>query len=208
MRGSEDNAADVRTPKSSKLTLMKNTFRNSLTALTLGALFSTSVWAATPGPGYVDFGKFTPTAGEQFVQVDINGTLLKLAAAFTQNEDVEISELIKSLQSVRVNVLGLNDDNRVETTTRINEIRANLDAQGWKRVVTVQEKGGDDVAVFIKEASESEIHGLVVSVMSHSGEAVLVNVVGNVGIEQLAKLGDRLNIDPLRKLDLKAPIKS
>ena len=187
---------------------MKNTFRNSLTALTLGALFSTSVWAATPGPGYVDFGKFTPTAGEQFVQVDINGTLLKLAAAFTQNEDVEISELIKSLQSVRVNVLGLNDDNRVETTTRINEIRANLDAQGWKRVVTVQEKGGDDVAVFIKEASESEIHGLVVSVMSHSGEAVLVNVVGNVGIEQLAKLGDRLNIDPLRKLDLKAPIKS
>ena len=121
---------------------------------------------------------------------------------------MEISELIKSLQSVRVNVLGLNDDNRVETTTRINEIRANLDAQGWKRVVTVQEKGGDDVAVFIKEASESEIHGLVVSVMSHSGEAVLVNVVGNVGIEQLAKLGDRLNIDPLRKLDLKAPIKS
>jgi hypothetical protein len=187
---------------------MKNILRHSIAALTLSAIISSSVFAGSSSLGQVDFGKFRPTAGEQFVQVDINGTLLKLAAAFTKNEEPEISELIRNLQSVRVNVLGINDENREETTTRINEIRADLDTQGWTRVVTVLEGKGDDVAVFIRAANDTEIHGIVVSVISHSGEAVLVNIVGNVGIDQIAKIGEKLNIDPLRELNFKRPVKS
>ncbi len=190
------------------LLLMKSIIRQSVAALTVAALITATAAAATPSKGYADFGDLSPAAGEQFVQVDLNGTLLKLAAAFTKNEDANISALISKLESVRVNVLGLSDANRVETTAQIEAIRTSLDAQGWTRVVTVREGKGDDVAVFIKEANDSSIHGLVVSVISDSGEAVLVNIVGDVGVDQLAKLGERLNIDPLRKLELKAAAKS
>jgi len=42
----------------------------------------------------------------------------------------------------------------------------------------------------------------VVSVIGRDGEAVLVNIVGDVQLEQIARIGERLNIDPLRKLNL------
>lgn len=187
---------------------MKTTIRQSIAALTVAGLLASSALAASPSAGYADFGDLKPAAGEQFVQVDINGTLLRLAAAFTKGEEPQIAELIGSLESVRVNVLGLSDENRTETTDQIQAIRADLDQQGWTRVVTVRESKGDDVAIFIKEAGETAIHGVVISVISHSGEAVLVNIVGDVPIDQLAELGEHLNIDPLRDLDFGNPVKS
>lgn len=187
---------------------MKSFLRQSVSALTVAALLATTVAAASPSQGYADFGDLKPTAGEQFVQVDLNGTLLRLAAAFTKNEEPQIAELINSLERVRVNVLGLSDENREATTAQIEAIRVDLDAQGWTRIVTVREAKGDDVAVFIKEADGDSIHGVVISVISHSGEAVLVNVVGDVAIDQLAALGESLNIDPLRELDFGKGAKS
>ena len=186
---------------------MKSSLRRSVSALTVAALLATTVAAANPSQGYADFGDLKPAAGEQFVQVDLNGTLLRLAAAFTKNEEPQIAELIGNLERVRVNVLGLSDENRETTLAQIEAIRADLDAQGWKRVVTVREAKGDDVAIFIKEAGGTSIHGVVISVISHSGEAVLVNVVGDVAIDQLAALGESLNIDPLRKLDLSKAVR-
>jgi len=187
---------------------MKTTLRQSITALTVAGLLASTGWAAAPSEGYADFGDLKPAAGEQFVQVDLNGTLLRLAAAFTRKEEPQIAVLIGRIESVRVNVLGMSDENRSETTAQIETIRADLDRQGWKRIITVRESKGDDVAIFIKEAGETAIHGVVVSVISQAGEAVLVNIVGDVPIDQLAELGERLDIDPLRELNLGKAVKS
>lgn len=187
---------------------MNHTLRNLTAAATVAALMSTTVWAATPSAGYVDFGKFSADVGEQFVEVDVNAALLKLAAAFAKHEDPAIAELLNRLERVRVNVFGLNDQNRSATLDRINVVRAGLDQQGWVRVVTVREKKGDDVAVFIKQATEDSIHGVVVTVLGADGQAVLVNIVGDVPLEQIAKLGESLNIEPLRKLVLNHPVES
>jgi hypothetical protein len=45
--------------------------------------------------------------------------------------------------------------------------------------------------------------GVVVSVIGRKGEAVLVNIVGDVQLEQIARIGARLDIDPLKELNLK-----
>jgi hypothetical protein len=42
----------------------------------------------------------------------------------------------------------------------------------------------------------------VVTVIDGKKEAVLVNVVGNIQPEKLATLGERFDIEPLRKLKL------
>lgn len=181
---------------------MKTPLRSTLAAALIAAFSVTLSHAAEPSPGYADFGKLNPSTGEQFVEVDVGGAMLKLASAFAKHEEPAVAELIAKLERVRVNVLGLSDENRTETTERINAVRADLDRQDWKRLVTVREKNGDDVVIFIKESGADSIHGVVVTVISAKGEAVFVNVVGDIAIEQLAKLGERLNIDPLRKLNL------
>jgi hypothetical protein len=159
---------------------------------------------AAPAPGYVDFGTFTPVAGQQFVEVEVDGALLKLASMFADKKDPEIGKIVANLERIRVNVVGLSDDTRESTTERVRSIRESLGAQGWKRVVTVQEKQGDDVGVYLKQDASDVIQGIVVTVISGSKEAVFVNIVGQVRLEQIAALGERLNIAPLQQLNLAA----
>ena len=172
------------------------------TSAFVASVLITSTFAWSASPGYVDFGQFSPAAGQQFVEVELDGALLKLAAVVAEKENPEIGRLIRDLERVRVNVLGLNDQTRASTTERVNAVRQSLDQQGWKRVVTVKEHEGDDVAVFLKQGAEDAIEGIVVTVIGRSNEAVLVNIVGNVRIEQLAEIGERLDLAPLRELNI------
>ncbi len=180
---------------------MKNTLKNLTAGVAAFSIFTASIVAANPA-GYIDFGSFSPEVGEEYVEVDINKGLLKLASTFAKHEDPEVAEIISNLERVRVNVFGMDDSNRTDVTNRIETVRTKLDEQGWARVVTVREKGGDNVAVFVKQNDDESIHGLVVTVIGGNGEAVLVNVVGDVKLNQIAKLGERLDIDPLRELGL------
>ena len=151
-------------------------------------------------PGYVDFGKFAPsTSAEQFVEVNLKGNLLKLAAQFTRKDEPDVAALIASLDQVRVNVVGLGEDNRAEVGKRLGTIRAELVAKGWERIVNVQEKS-QDVGIFLKAGQGDVVEGLVVTVVDGDKEAVLINIVGNVKLEQVGKLGERLNIEPLKKV--------
>lgn len=187
---------------------MKSIPRLFPTGLVVASVLTSSALAAASS-GHVDFGSFEPPADQQYVEVDLNKALLKLAATFTKHEDPEIAEIISNLEHVRVNVIGMDDANRAAATNRIEALRNQLDQQGWARIVTVREGAGANVAVFIKQADDESIQGLVVTVIGAKGEAVLVNVVGDVHLEQIGRLGERLNIDPLRELNLKpAPVES
>ena len=157
---------------------------------------------AAPSAGYVDFGSFAPSEGHQYVEVDLDGSLLKLAAAFANQQDDELGKLVANLERVRVNVLGLSEETRDATLARVKQIRAQLDQQGWKRVVTVKGNGKEDVAIFLKQGADDAVHGVVVTVVEDNKEAVLINVVGNVKLEQIASIGERLDLEPLRKLQL------
>ena len=199
-----------RQPNQPKLFAMISSFKTFAAAATVAAILSVSVSAASPG--YVDFGKFEPDSGKQYVEVDINASLLRLAATFARSEEPEIANLLSSLERVRVNVFGAKEGARGETLSRVNTMRDKLVADGWNRIVTVREEAGDDVAVFVKENGVDAIHGVVVTVISGDGETVLVNVVGDVQMEQIARIGESLNIKHLRDLKLQhadtAPVES
>lgn len=158
-----------------------------------------AVAARATEPGYVDLGKFKPAAGCEFVEVNIGTPMLKVASLFMDHQDADVSALIKNLKHIRVNVIGLDETNRAETTARVEKVRAELETQGWTKMVTVHEKGDtEDVAIFVKTNGEETIDGLVVTVIdAQKGEAVFVNVVGNIKPEQLASLGRGLHIDHL-----------
>lgn len=202
-RGDEGNHDVIVGPFKNKTSLLMNSIIRKFTAgAVVAGVLASSALAAHP-VGYVDFGSFDADVGEQYVEVDINKALLKLASVFAQHEDPEVAELISNLERIRVNVFGVDDNNRAATTARIEAVRGQLDAQGWSRIVTVRENSGDNVAVFLKQDGEEAIQGVVVTVIGGNGEAVLVNIVGDVRLEQIARIGERLNIDPLRELKLK-----
>lgn len=183
---------------------MNRLLRQSLAAAAFGAALSLNALAADDG-GFVDFGKFTAASGREFVEVNLQSGLLKFAAKIAATEEPEAAELLRNITHVRVNVVGMDDSNRDGTVERVEMIRADLEKRGWEKIVTVREggdKAGDDVAIYMKSKGEDAIEGIVVTVIDKKGEAVLVNIVGNIRADQIAKLADQLDIKPLRKIKL------
>ena len=173
----------------------------------LRRLFATALIAAAPtlathaeSPGLVDFGKFTaPGNGSEFVEVQVRSNLLNFAATLVEKEEPDAAKLLRSVQLVRVNVVGLTDANREEMQNRVKDIRQKLESSGWERNVNVQGKDGEDVGVYIQMQGSTALAGVAVTVIDR-GNVVLVNLVGDIRPEQISALGEKLNIQPLKKI--------
>lgn len=152
-------------------------------------------------PGQVDFGAFSPPKGDgQYVEVNVPNSVITLASRLVEKEEPEVAKLLNGLKLVRVNVIGLNENNRVELQSRAQKVRADLDGKGWERIVTAQEKG-QDVSVYLKIV-DNAVQGLVAVVLDGKEHAVFANVVGDIKPEQLAMLADQFHIDPLKDIGL------
>jgi len=72
--------------------------------------------------------------------------------------------------------------------------------------VTVQQKDGQDIGVYTKTRNGEALAGLAITVFDPKKEAVLVNIVGDIKPEQVAALGEKLDIKPLK--DVGAALKN
>ena len=182
---------------------MKN-LRFLVAAAGLSAVLSVASFAAEPEPGYVDVGQLMASAKGKFVEVNLSTNMLKFAAKLAARQEPEAAELIGNLKRIRVNVVSLDDTNRKDAVAQIESIRRKLEAQGWTQMVTVREQeGGDNVDIHVKQHGDDTIEGLVVTVIDHKGEAVFVNIVGNINADQISKVAENLNIEPLKQIRVK-----
>ena len=158
---------------------MKTITRYSLAIAILVAGAGLTVLAAPPS-GQVDFGKFTPPAdGGQFVEVQVDSNLMSMAAQVVEKQQPDVAKLLRSVQLVQVNVIGLTDKNRAELKERVQQIRQDLEAQGWNHNVAVQEKD-QDVGIYTKTRGGEALAGLAVTVIDPKDAVVLVNIVGDI----------------------------
>lgn len=183
---------------------MKSLLRSSLAAATFSLALIGAARAADAEPGYVDIGLLIPSTKGEFVEINLSPAMLKFAAKIAAHHEPEAAELVGNLKRIRVNVVGMDDANRAGTVEQIEAVRRKLDEQGWTKMVTVREKNdGDNVDIHVKQRSEDAIDGLVITVIDRKGEAVFVNIVGNISADQIGKLAEKLDIEPLRKVHVK-----
>jgi hypothetical protein len=176
---------------------MNTLFRAALGAAFLCAAITTGTYAQEKSAGYAEFGRFEPSVTKgQFVEINIRANLISMAAKLAEKQEPEIAELLRGLQLVRVNVISLTEENRAEIKERVMAIRGELDAAGWEPVVTVRAEN-EDVGIYIKTRGEEAVEGIVVTVLASKGEAVLVNIVGNINPEKIGVISERFNLPPL-----------
>lgn len=179
---------------------MKPSLRCTLAAAVASTCLGLCVHAGDPSPGYIDFGQFSPPGGgREFVEVNIGRNLISLVARLAGPNEPEVGNLLRGLERIRVNVIGLDDGNRAEIQERVKAVRAELDSRGWERIVTAQQKG-DDVGVHLKLRDDEAVEGLVVTMIEGKGRAVFVNIVGDLRPEKLVTVGERLHLEPLQKI--------
>ncbi len=168
---------------------------------TLCAVAAAALGAEGLPPGQVDFGAFSPPKGDgDYVEINVPLGLINLAARLVVKDQPEAAKVLSGLKLVRLNVIGLDADNRAELHQRAEKIRADLAGKGWEKIVTAQQHG-QDATILLKMDDKGGIQGLVAVVLDGKKDhAVFANVVGDIRPEQLAMLGERLHIEQLKKL--------
>lgn len=180
---------------------MKHSITKTLAAaLVVSSLNFNAV--AAPRSGEVDFGKsFGLRKDAGVVEINLKRTMMCLAAMIVEDREPEAASLLRSMQLVRVNVIGLTDRNRNVIGKGLEAVRGQLSKEGWDRVVTAPEKNGEDVGVYMKTKGNEVLEGLVVMMTDgNKKKVVLVNLVGDIKPEQIATVGRALDIEPLRKV--------
>ncbi len=183
---------------------MKNIINSSLAVATLSLTFVLTSFAAETEAGFVDIGQLLPSANGQFVEVNLSQGMLKFAAKIAAHQEPDAAALLSSLKRIRVNVIGMDDSNRADTVGKIEAVRRKLESQGWTQLVTVRDKNdGDNVDIHVKQRGDDAIDGLVVTILDKKGEAVFVNIVGNISADQLGIIADKFDIGQLKHLHVK-----
>jgi Domain of unknown function (DUF4252) len=177
---------------------MKAILRQTCLVAAASFLLSNALRAENPPPGLVNFGKFTKPTNGELVEINLSGDTIAMALQVAGKGQPDLAEALSGLHSIRVNVVGLDDQNREEVTARMKSVRSELDAGGWQPIVKVQEKK-DDVGIYLKTRGKDAVEGVVITVLEGRKEAVFINIAGDIKMDKLAALGDKLNIGALKK---------
>jgi len=179
---------------------MKTLFQTKLGALLIATLFlGIAGRAQTPQTSRLELNSLDHLAAKasQSVDVNIDERLMRIAAKAFSDKDAderEIKKLITGVKGIYVKSFEFDSDGQF-TAADVEAIRAQLRGPGWTRLVNVASKKEGNVEVYVLMIGE-DIGGLAV-LSSEDRELTVVNIVGPVDLEKLAKLEGQFGVPEL-----------
>lgn len=128
------------------------------------------------------------------VDINIDERLIQITAKLFKSDDVDeaqVKKLIEGLKGIYVKSFEFDSDNNYAQAD-VDSIRSQLREPQWSRLVNVTSKKDGNVEVYISLVG-SQINGLAV-LSAEPRELTVVNIVGPVDLEKLAKLEGNLGI--------------
>jgi hypothetical protein len=133
----------------------------------------------------------------QTVDVNIDERLIRLAAKILSNQDADekdVKKLVEGLKGIYVKSFEFESVGQYNSGD-IETIRTQLRGPGWSRLVNVNSKKEGTVEVYLQLTGET-IGGLAV-LFAGDKELTVVNLVGPVDLDKLAKLEGQLGVPEL-----------
>lgn len=110
-------------------------------------------------------------------------------------DEAKVKELLKGLKGVYVKVLEFDKEGDYSQSD-LDEVRGQLRAPGWVRIVNVRSKhDGDNVEAYLMSDGD-KIQGVGV-IVANSHQLVIVNVVGPIDLEKIGELEGQFGIPRL-----------
>lgn len=137
------------------------------------------------------------TKASQSVDVNIDERLMRLAWKALSDKDTderEVKKLVAGVKGIYVRSFEFDSDGQF-TGADVDLIRTQLRGPGWTRLVNVTSKKEGNLEVYLLLNGE-QIGGLAV-LSSDVRELTVVNIVGPVDLEKLAKLEGQFGVPEL-----------
>jgi hypothetical protein len=141
-----------------------------------------------------DFSALSAKATES-VDIDMDADTLRTAGAFISGGsgvDPQFAETIKGLQGIYLKVFTFDKPGQYSMRD-IEPVVAQVQAQGWKKLLSVRDKE-DRVEMWLRDNATD---GGMFFVASEPKELVLINIVGKVDLETLRRLQGRMGMPML-----------
>ncbi len=122
--------------------------------------------------------------------VTLDGPLLGMAAKFIAMDDdpndAEMIEIIKNLKGIYIKSLEFDAANQYSQAD-VEAIRRQLATPGWSRIVTdIDKRSGEKNEIYLLKNGD-QVAGVTILV-AEARELTVVNIVGAIPIDKLAKL--------------------
>jgi len=133
----------------------------------------------------------------QSVDVNIDERLMKVAAKAFSDKDAderEVKKLVAGIKGIYVKSFEFDAEGQYSAAD-VESIRTQLRAPGWSRLVNFTSKKEGSLEVYMLMEGE-QIGGLAVLSVDEK-EFTVVNIVGPVDLEKLAKLEGQLGVPEL-----------
>ena len=133
----------------------------------------------------------------QSVDVSVDERLMKMAAKVFSDQDAderEIKKLVEGLKGIYVKSFEF-DTSGQYTAADLESIRSQLRGPGWTRLVNVSSKKDGNLEVYL--LFNGQLVGGLAVVHSDDKELTVVNLVGPVDLDKLAKLEGQFGIPEL-----------
>ena len=168
-------------------------------------------------PGYVDFNSLSKyMGGDNVTEINLDANLLKMLSKMGGEDNVDFQDVVGGLKLIRVNSFELKAANEKEIRDKISSIDQSLTSKNWQRIVKVKEHGEYTNVYVLPSGDYENFLGLCVTSIDSKGgygedygknyggekynKATFVNIVGNINMSQLGKLGDKFHIRALEKM--------
>lgn len=147
--------------------------------------------------GQIDFGDLSSHYGEPKVEINLSASLMKMIGSFANEDDPEVANILSNLESIKVRVYNLNGELEKANST-IDRVSSELKSDNWETLVTVNDNEENQKVRIFSASTNDVIDGVVVMVVSpekDGGEAVFINIVGEIDPEQIGKVTETLDVD-------------
>ncbi len=170
-------------------------FKHLLILCTVTLLLNTPSFALEKGQ--IDFADLSSHYGEPKVEVNLSSSLMKLVGSFAGGEDPEVGQILSNLESIKVRVYNL--EGKVDkANSTVDRVSSELRADNWDTLVTVNDNEENQKVRIFSKSTSNVIDGVVVMVVSpekEGGEAVFINIVGEIDPDKISKVTETLDIN-------------
>jgi hypothetical protein len=179
---------------------MKLLFQNSIrTTLTVSLIIIASTLVVRAQDSRLQLGSLDHLAAKasQTVDVNIDERLVRIAAKILSEHDAdekEIKQLVSGLKGIYVKSFEFDSDAQYSAAD-VETIRTQLRGPGWSRLVNVTSRKEGTIEVYLLLNGE-QIGGLAVLSIDDR-ELTVVNIVGPVDLDKLAKLEGQFGVPDL-----------
>ena len=163
------------------------------------------LWSSTSAPAMAqgarlqikNLDKLSDKAAE-VADVTLDGPMLKLASKFLTEEndpeEAQVKDLIKNLKGIYIRSYEFDKEGEY-TEADVEQIREQLKAPAWSRIVGVRSKREreNDEIYLMTEGGSGNILGLAI-ISAEPKELTVVNIVGPIDIDKLSMLEGHMGI--------------